>query len=133
MSSPDVRRQLLSSPWWTVVARQTSVLATEQDFKAKATPPPPHFICLRQLAECGSSKIVSMKLDTKLNTGVGASVNKICQLSSVSLKRGSFTGKKFYGITIILLMYQSAMLYKYKQNITFNVINTQIHTKKKNP
>ena len=25
------------------------------------------------------------------------------------------------------------MLYKYKQNITFNVINTQIHTKKKNP
>ena len=25
-------------------------------------------------------------------------------------------------------MYQSAMLYKYKQNITFNVINTQIHT-----
>ena len=34
-------------------------------------------------------------------------------------------------ITIILLMYQSAMLYKYKQNITFNVINTQIHTKKK--
>ena len=41
--------------------------------------------------------------------------------------------KKYYGITIILLMYQSAMLYKYKQIITFNVINTQIHTKKKNP
>ena len=39
----------------------------------------------------------------------------------------------FYGITIILLMYQSTMLHKYKQNITFNVINTQTHTKKKNP
>ena len=44
-----------------------------------------------------------------------------------------FTGKQYYGVTIILLMYQSAMLYKYKQIITFNVINTQIHTKKKNP
>ena len=59
--------------------------------------------------------------------------HKICPLSSVSLKSRSFTGKKYYGITIILLMYQSAMLYKYKQNITFYVINTQIHTKKKNP
>ena len=27
-------------------------------------------------------------------------------------------------------MYQSEMLHKYQQNITFNVINTQIHTKK---
>ena len=27
-------------------------------------------------------------------------------------------------------MYQSAMLHKYKQNITFNVINTQIHKNK---
>ena len=31
--------------------------------------------------------------------------------------------KRYFGITIILLMYQSAILYKYKQNITFNVIN----------
>ena len=31
------------------------------------------------------------------------------------------TGKKYYGITIILLMYQSAKLHKYKQNITLNV------------
>ena len=78
--------------------------------------PPPHFICLRQLAECGPSNIFSMKLDTKLNTGVGASIKTICQLSNVSLKRRSFTGKKYYGITIILLMYQSAMLYKYGFN-----------------
>ena len=63
--------------------------------------------------------------------GVSASVNKICPLSSASLKRRSFTGKKYNDIMIILLMYQSAMLYKYKQNITFNFINTQTHTKKK--
>ena len=46
----------------------------------------------------------SMKLDKKLNTGVGASVNKICPLSSVSLKKRSFT-ELFYGITILLFMY----------------------------
>ena len=59
--------------------------------------------------------------------------NKICPLSSVSLKRRSFTGKKYVGITIILLMYQSAMLHKYKQNVTFNVINTQITYIKEKP
>ena len=68
----------------------------------------------------------SMKLE-ETNTGVSTSVQKICPLSNVSLKKRFFTGKKYYGITIILVMYQSAMLHKYKQNITFNVINTQIH------
>ena len=75
--------------------------------------------------------MLSMKLDSKLNTGVSANVNKICRLSSISLKRRYFTGKKvLYGTTLILLMYRSAMLHKCKQNITFNTYKKEKSMKK---
>ena len=46
-----------------------------------------------QLVERGPSIMFSMKLETKLNYGVGASVNSKCSLSRVSLKRRYFTLK----------------------------------------
>ena len=53
--------------------------------------------------------------------------NKICPLSSL-FEKEIFTGKKYVGI--ILSMYQSATLHKYKQNVAINVINTQITYRK---
>jgi len=67
-----------------------------------------------------------MILDIKWNTDVGAGMQQNMPIEQVSLKRRSSTRKQYYGLTIALSIYRSAT-HKYKQNITLNVITTQVH------
>ena len=62
-----------------------------------------------------------MKLDIKQNIDVGASVQ-------VSLKTSS-TEKQYHGFSTIILSISGSAMRKYNQNITLNVITTQIHKK----
>ena len=96
-------------------------------------PPPLFIILLKAVSRMWTKQNVFHEIGDEIKYWCCCKCQHNIPTSIVSLKRIFFTGKKYYGITIILLMYQSAMLHKYKQNITFNVINTQIYTKNINP
>ena len=96
-------------------------------------PPPTSFHLPTTVSRTWTKQNVFHEIGHKIKYWCWCKWQTICSLSSVCLKRRSFTGKKYVGTTIILLMYQSAMLHKYKQNVTFNVINTPITYKKEKP